>query len=817
MTDQELNRLISSLQSSVGAFTNSIDSTRRQMERSAATTASAEAKETKEFEERLKRLGKWNKAEDAERMEELRQHRAHLKRLQEVEQRQRDQIAKHITKSQEHERAMEELRKDRVKALEAQKIATRKGDVAAADKAKKLADDQLKQINLLRKAKNAERDASQKLTRKLNADLVGAAKIQQSITNRMKQVEGDLSKFSWKEMGKKVGSEVGGELLQGVKNVLSTLTLTNAMTGAFNNLSEVMATGGDNVLASLSKQFDIAALGISPDEYVKMNATSRQSILAAGGANKQLEILAHHSDSLRGHFKTLGDATKYTQGQMDLLASAGIKPSKESAGLLNESFKKMKAYTGMTGEEFNKLNESLVADSEIQLLLRSASMEERKQIMATNAARIAERVALGMTTDQAKEVTKSLAKMSGLKPIDRVKKSAQIRMIGSALGIEGTEAAAQAALKANPNDDDKAAMEKVFAAVSKQTTDARQSNNFQLEMMHSALLGNTNMEEWMGPRSVHNTALTEGKAFPKEALDAQIKVPDILERLISATNAVQAAIKNPAVQATGGVANSIWSNGGQAAAGAAGLWGLQKTAPHLAKLLPGSAAATGAATGGAGLAGAGLAGAAGTAALALGGGYAIDAGFGALGIGKKKVDEAQDDANWNAATTTEKMQSAIPRGIEKLGSLFFLDNLINDARATRIADETKYLQEKLGVTPGTPIAPSSDSTYSGKRISPDEQLAQSANQPRPGTAATTTPSLTSSETRAESTSPIGLQLAKMEESNQYLKDLTQLSTKQLELAEKQLAATVVSQEDKAELFKSLASGNKFMTSYSTIA
>jgi hypothetical protein len=57
----------------------------------------------------------------------------------------------------------------------------------------------------------------------------------------------------------------------------------------------------------------------------------------------------------------------------------------------------------------------------------------------------------------------------------------------------------------------------------------------------------------------------------------------------------------------------------------------------------------------------------------------------------------------------------------------------------------------------------------------------------------------------------------MEESNSYLKDLTMIAEKQVELAEKQLAATVVSAEDRAEVFKTLASGNKFMTSYNTIA
>jgi hypothetical protein len=83
-------------------------------------------------------------------------------------------------------------------------------------------------------------------------------------------------------------------------------------------------------------------------------------------------------------------------------------------------------------------------------------------------------------------------------------------------------------------------------------------------------------------------------------------------------------------------------------------------------------------------------------------GYATDAGLGALGVGKNvEIDEKADDRNWEKASVGEKMQSAIPRGIEKIGSLFFLDNLVKEAKADRIAKETAYINSKEG-TPKTP-------------------------------------------------------------------------------------------------------------------
>jgi hypothetical protein len=76
--------------------------------------------------------------------------------------------------------------------------------------------------------------------------------------------------------------------------------------------------------------------------------------------------------------------------------------------------------------------------------------------------------------------------------------------------------------------------------------------------------------------------------------------------------------------------------------------------------------------------------------------------------------------------------------------------------------------------------------------------------------------LTSAEARADAASPIGLQLSLMEQSANHLKVITDLTTKQVDLAEKQLAATLVSGDDRANLFKELSAGNRFMTSYSTL-
>ena len=112
--------------------------------------------------------------------------------------------------------------------------------------------------------------------------------------------------------------------------------------------------------------------------------------------------------------------------------------------------------------------------------------------------------------------------------------------------------------------------------------------------------------------------------------------------------------------------------------------------------------------------------------------------------------------------------------------------------------------------PSVPVAPSTDTGEIASKL--QEKLGTNetptGNKPPPS-------QLLSSEAKADSTSPIGLQLAKMDDSNKLLQQMTQLATKQLETAEKQLAAMIVSDEDKQQTFKLLSSGNKFVANYNT--
>lgn len=82
--------------------------------------------------------------------------------------------------------------------------------------------------------------------------------------------------------------------------------------------------------------------------------------------------------------------------------------------------------------------------------------------------------------------------------------------------------------------------------------------------------------------------------------------------------------------------------------------------------------------------------------LSAASGYATDAVMDATGSSQEVTAgmEDQDEANWKAATGWEKVQSALPRAIEGIGSFLGFTKLTETARADRIKAETEYLKKQ---------------------------------------------------------------------------------------------------------------------------
>lgn len=827
INDDELKRLLTTLQSSLGSFTNIVDRAKQTMDDLANNVKAEE----KAFEKRLKDLNRWNNEEDVERVAELRQYHNHIKELKRAQQQAVDEINDGRQRIRDINDKIHDLNVERLKDLQ---LAAR-GDAVAAQRAVDAQDT----INQLIESRKKEWTN----VKNLNAQLAEAAKTQAQVVSQMRKTEDELRKFSWKETGKKVGEGMKKQAMEGIRSAFSGLTVGNAVSGFYTGLSEIMATGGDNLFASMSKQVDAVKLGLTPEEYIKMNAASRQTILTVGGANEQLTILKSKSSELAGHFRNVGESTKFTQSQMDLFARSGVRPSIENAGALNASFIKMNKYTGITGDAFMDLQKELANDTDMQILLRGASMEERQRILETNAARLAEKTALGMSTQQAMNMAKALAKTATEGPLDRIRKAAKMRALGYALGIEGTDEAANAVLAGGAATDQQNKQLAAYnAKASAMQTQANRSGNLSYEIPLSMLqktLGNENTSATSQFNTQQLEAFQNLRDNGEKLLKTQEEVPDLLRKLIDVTKQVQVAKANPYIQAAGGVGLSAWDYAGSAAAGAGGSWLWGKAKGMFgggAATTPATSAPTGPNTGSAagkiagrvavplavgvagynaydayseyskgniterernskyGSAGGGLAGALAGAKLGAMGGAATGSLFGVVGAAPGALIGALlggAAGAWGGSSL----------GASVGGTMGENQTIADKAKIEAIKAQAR---EKVGLPPAS-LGSEIVSTSLAKNLDTGTPI---DNKPAPS-------QLLSSESRADSTSPIGLQLSKMDDSNKLLEEITKLAAKQLETAEKQLAATLVSSDDKAEAYKMLASGNKFMTTYNT--
>ena len=74
------------------------------------------------------------------------------------------------------------------------------------------------------------------------------------------------------------------------------------------------------------------------------------------------------------------------------------------------------------------------------------------------------------------------------------------------------------------------------------------------------------------------------------------------------------------------------------------------------------------------------------------GAAAADTALGMMGVGGKQINDEQDEENWNRMSTFQKAQSGFARGIEKVGTVFGMGNVANEARYNRVMNETNYFR-----------------------------------------------------------------------------------------------------------------------------
>ena len=605
-------------------------------------------------------------------------------------------------------------------------------------KAKALAEQQEKKNKKIYASKEEEQKQL-----KIATDLIKKSLIAKDKELQVTEAQADAIEASYvaikKEIEQRDKLAKGGEVLikvhegltdsikKQIEKFASFSTATDLLKKSFwnsydqlNRLTNKGMLGAFTTVNTLSWQ-----LRLTNEEFEDLINKNRDLVNQMGGGVKGIENFSDELKNVRQSLEYLGkDATKAAARFVEMSKKAGLTPKDGLAYRknLNESIAQFKRFSGAFGdsyEDYASLMESLNDESSIRTRMNSMSKQDLALYQQEIRTRTENLKWMGLQNNQIVEVNKAMASLVNAEENDIAQRAKEANLANAAYD-ETIRLLRQSGQfeKAERMERSRGAFQQITGAVMAGRTEEAQrlaESGAGMEALKAQEIGigATNRDVVSQNDRIARNMLMQGAGGLLKKLrvggeaaatgEAQGRMTPEAERaqriadaekltaansalataLSTTTDAVQtinSLLSNPFVQAIGGLIAGIWA------------------AVKMIQLMGGAASiagkALGAAGGGAGI----LRGAFGLIKTVAAGFVAtlaamgLDKLFGLAGVGGKQIDEGQDAANWNKMSFGEKLQSGAARGIESIGSFIGLENLSNQARATRIQNETSYLQ-----------------------------------------------------------------------------------------------------------------------------
>ena len=279
--------------------------------------------------------------------------------------------------------------------------------------------------------------------------------------------------------------------------------------------------GSGNILVDLLKQqTEAIKQGVSGEELAAESKAHRQTINAMGGTSQALEQLGPSLTQFQALTGSASEGLKETLASSQDLAKRGIKPSASAMASYVKDQVQLTKYTGLSGQAARDFYNTVAEDVESIDILRSAREGERDAILQSQRALIQQSLAAGMSAEQAQNAAKMLNKMVAAKPLDRLKQAAKIRALGAAMGVAGSEEAAQAVTagkRATP--EQKAALQQ-FNQNMTNKMDESAGQGLGTELFATQLADKLGLEEQYGKGSPFSTSLGDSLKPTEKAIDA---------------------------------------------------------------------------------------------------------------------------------------------------------------------------------------------------------------------------------------------------------------------------------------------------------
>lgn len=566
--------------------------------------------------------------------------------------------------------------------------------------------------------------------------------------------------------------------------------VANVAKDAYGAIKEGMSTGGygvgmmpESMGGNAFNVTTMAKFGYNMQEAVKLQAENRRAIISSSNGMK--DFVGGMEDAYQ-KFDFIANPLERSKIAIDsynIAVKSGIRMSRDQATMFVNDIKKFTKYTGENASEFTKHIGDIMDSQDVQdSLLGAANESQRKAILDSVTAQYTANRAMGMTAEQAKKTAVSLAALENRKGKTVIAQSAKTAAMAAVLGMskEGAELRRIQMKRQNATAEEKQRAQAIMNEMRNRYDERTRGDVTGAKMGLESVFENLKMDEVLGKE--FNTKGVQATSPQEKAFETLPEIPKEIQAGTAKLEEIRTILaKNPLAQIGVGAAGSALSALDIAGGSAGGtLFG-----NLVSKFIPGlsGAGAAGAGAASSGAAGAGAAGAAGLGAATIGSIVAAVAASGTALYSGYKFAKGEDASNW------------ISNGFDKLtgGWNMFeaFDTLVGgplSQQEAKIDQMNRTVQGKITPKPNTPVDPVTQKKEDEARKKDDK--AQDATQ------------------KAEAE-----RVKRERDANEMLKTLSENSTKQVELAEKQLVALALSEQDKGTARANLLKDNRFGSKY----
>lgn len=309
---------------------------------------------------------------------------------------------------------------------------------------------------------------------------------------------GDVIKSAGKPFLAFVGflKYLGGGFLELNKQLMEATTASHGV---------IEATSSTFESSMLDLKRETFELGLSMHQLGEITSKNRQMVNALGGRDA-MENIIKNNENMRAFYGTLADSAAANAQIMSEFGKKGIMPARETLVQYNEDLTRLASTTNLSATELNHMIDGIADDTDSLSQLKAVREGERETILANQRALLKSNVALGMAAEQAAEAGKMLNKMSSHNPLERFKQAAKMQAMGSAVGL-GAEAAAAAAELRKPKGQQNQEVMRDFNVKMTGLVDTAAQQGIGQEIFMSEMMSKLDLNQYYGEGSPFSTTL----------------------------------------------------------------------------------------------------------------------------------------------------------------------------------------------------------------------------------------------------------------------------------------------------------------------